>query len=162
MSNERANHQSGSLLHWVSVVVRWFGSKRVETEPALQLLAGLVPLAAPGALGIGTCEVSESAHKLPGLRELMAHPERHDRVATGHRQRCQRIGQRPTALPRLSQYLSAGSFLLIDFCLIFVPFGYCDEPQDSLIQSASSVQLVLTPNTPIRRAESPHRRRSEA
>ena len=25
--------------------------------------------------------------------------------------------------------LSAGSFLLIDFCLIFVPFGHYDEPE---------------------------------
>ena len=25
--------------------------------------------------------------------------------------------------------LSAGAFLLIDFCLIFVPFGHYDEPK---------------------------------
>ena len=25
--------------------------------------------------------------------------------------------------------LSAGSFLLIEFCLIFVPFGHYDEPE---------------------------------
>ena len=33
-------------------------------------------------------------------------------------------------LRRISQtVLSAGSFLLIDFCLIFVPFGHYDEPE---------------------------------
>ena len=31
----------------------------------------------------------------PRLRELMAHPGRHDRVAAGHRQPGQRVGQRP-------------------------------------------------------------------
>ena len=95
------------LLHWTPVVVCWFGSKLVETEPALQLLAGIVPLAAPGAPGIGTCEVPESAHEVPGLRELMAHPGRHDRVAAGHREPRQRIGQRPAALLQLRQYLPA-------------------------------------------------------
>ena len=95
------------LLHWTPVVVRWFGSKLVETEPALQLLAGIVPLAAPGAPGIGTGEVPESAHEVSGLRELMAHPGRHDRVAAGHREPRQRIGQRPAALLRLRQYLPA-------------------------------------------------------
>ena len=33
-------------------------------------------------------------------------------------------------LRRISRtVLSAGSFLLIDFCLIFVPFGHYDEPE---------------------------------
>ena len=33
-------------------------------------------------------------------------------------------------LRRISRtVLSAGSFLLIDFCLIFVPFGHHDEPE---------------------------------
>jgi hypothetical protein len=33
-------------------------------------------------------------------------------------------------LRRISQTaLSAGSLLLIDFCLIFVPFGHYDEPE---------------------------------
>ena len=64
-------------------------------------------LATPGAPGIGTGEVPEAAHEVSGLRKLMAHPGRHDRIAAHHREPRQRIGQRPAALPRLRQYLPA-------------------------------------------------------
>ena len=46
------------------------------SDNTLQLLAGLVPLAAPGAPEIGTGEGPEAAPEMPGLRELIAHPGR--------------------------------------------------------------------------------------
>ena len=84
------------LLQGTPVVMRWFGAKVVEAEPVLHLLAGVVPLPAPAAGGVGASRVPEPAHELPGLWELMAHPGRHDRVAAGDREPGQRVGQRPS------------------------------------------------------------------
>ena len=84
------------LLHRVPVRVRRFRPETVEAEPALQLLAGVVPLSAPAAGRVVTGRVPEPAYQFARPRELVAHPGRHHRVAAGDRQPRQRIGQRPT------------------------------------------------------------------
>ena len=86
------------LLHGASVVGFRFGAKSLQSEPALQFGVGIVPFPAPAARGIGAGRVPESAHQLPGLRELVAHPGRHHRIAAGDRQPGQRIGRRPAGL----------------------------------------------------------------
>ena len=74
------------LLHGASVVGFRFGAKSLQSEPALQFGVGIVPFPAPAARGIGAGRIPESAHQLPGLRELVAHPGRHHRIAAGDRQ----------------------------------------------------------------------------
>jgi len=39
---------------------------------------------------------------------------------------------------------SAGALLLMVFCLIFVPYGHCDEPENSLMKNTQSVPKALT------------------
>ena len=94
------------LLHGTPVVMRRFGTKVVEAEPALHLPAGIVLLPAPAAGGVGTGGVPEPAHQLPGLGELVAHPGRHDRIAAGDREPGQRVGQRPAGRGRLGHRLA--------------------------------------------------------
>ena len=48
-------------------------------------------------------------------------------------------------LRRISRTVpSAGSFLLIDFCLIFVPFGHYDEPEILRMQLPQFIPKALT------------------
>ena len=56
--------------------------------------------AAPCAAGIGAGTVPQAAHQGAGFRELVANPRRHDRIAPGHRQPRQRVGQRPATVCR--------------------------------------------------------------
>jgi len=39
---------------------------------------------------------------------------------------------------------SAGALLLMVFCLIFVPYGHYDEPENSLMKTTQSVPKALT------------------
>ena len=66
-----------------------------EAEPPGELLAGVVPLAAPATGGVGACGVAQSLDQPTRLGELMPHPGRHNRAAPRHRQPRQRIGKRP-------------------------------------------------------------------
>ena len=80
-------------LHRPSVVRRRFGTKTAEAEPALQFLSGVMPLPAPAAGRIAASRVSKAVHQPSGLRELMADPGRHHRVAAGHGEPRQGVGQ---------------------------------------------------------------------
>ena len=83
------------LLHGLAVCVRRFRPEVVEAEPALQLLAGIVPLTAPVAGGLIASSIPKPAHEMACFRELVAHPGRHHRVAAGHRQPRQCVGEWP-------------------------------------------------------------------
>ena len=91
------------------VVARRFRPEISEAEPAGELLAGIVAVPAPAAGRIGAGGIPEPAYQPPRLRELMAHPGRHDRVAAGHRQPGQRVGQRPAGIRRLTHDLTGVS-----------------------------------------------------
>ena len=73
------------------------GPEIVEAEPAGQLPAGVVSLPAPLAVVAGAGGVAQHSDQSTGAGELMAHPGRHDGVASGHRQPRQRVGQLPRA-----------------------------------------------------------------
>ena len=83
------------LLHRLPGVVQRLRPEVGEPEPVMELLAGVVPFPAPAAGGIGAGGVAQPADQPPRIGELMPHPGRHDRIAPGHRQPRQRIGQRP-------------------------------------------------------------------
>ena len=90
------------LLRGAAVGFRRFRPEVIDAgEPALHLLAGVVPLPAPVAGGIGAGGVPEPAHEAPGLGKLVAHPGGHDRIAARDREPGQRIGQRPAGIGRI-------------------------------------------------------------
>ena len=95
------------LLQGAAVGVRRLRAEIVEAEPAPHLLAGVVPLPAPAAGGIGAVRVPQPMHEAPGLGKLVAHPGRHDRIAAGDRQPGQRVGQRPAKVPGFRHGLAA-------------------------------------------------------
>ena len=98
------------LLQWTSVLVRGLQPKAVEAEPARQLPAGVVPFPAPFAGRVVAGRVAQPAHQTARPGKLMAHPRRHDRIAPGHRQPRQRVGQFPAMPVRIIQgRLCAGS-----------------------------------------------------
>ncbi len=82
-------------LHGSPVVAHRFRAEIVEAEPAREFLRRIVAFPAPAAGGIGAGSVPELAYQAARLRELVAYPGRHDRIAARHRQPCQCIGQRP-------------------------------------------------------------------
>ena len=97
------------LLHGAPVSSWRFRPEISEAEPAGELLAGIVVVPAPAAGGIGAGGIPEPANQPPRLGELIAHPGRHDRVAAGHRQPSQRVGQRPAGIRRLTHSLAGVS-----------------------------------------------------
>ena len=98
------------LLHRPPGFVRRLRPEVGKAEPAGKLLAGVVPLPAPAAGGVGAGGVAQPADQLPRFGKLMPHPGRHDRIAPSHRQPRQRIGQRP-AVPACTRYGLAGARL---------------------------------------------------
>ena len=94
------------LLHRSAIGARRLRAEVGEAEPAEKLLSGVVTFPAPAAGGIGACGVPKPANQPPRLRELVADPGRHDRVAPGHRQPGQGIGQRPAFAGRVRQDLA--------------------------------------------------------
>ena len=89
------------LLHRATVVARRLGTETLEAEPAGQLPPGVVPFPAPCAAGIVAGGVPQPANQAPRLGKLVADPGRHDRVAAGHREPRQRVGERPATAGRL-------------------------------------------------------------
>ena len=95
-------------LHGLSrVIVQRLRPEVLEAEPAGELLAGIVPFPAPAAAGVGAGGVAQGANDVPRLRELVADPRRHHRVAPRHRQPCEGIGQRPAVASGIGQDLAA-------------------------------------------------------
>ena len=90
------------LLHGLPcVVVPRLPAEVVKAKPAAKLLVGVVPLPAPLTLLVCAGGVAQPAHQPSRLRKLKSNPGRHDRVAPGYRQPCQRIGQRPAESGRI-------------------------------------------------------------
>ena len=94
------------LLHGPAVLVRRLRTEVGKAKPTFKLLAGVVSLLAPIAGGIAAGGVPQPVNQLSRLRELVAYPGWHDRVAPGYRQPRQRIGQRPTMAGRVCQDLA--------------------------------------------------------
>ena len=84
-------------LHRPPFKVHRLGTEVVEPEPALELLARVMALPAPAAGGILAGHVPQPPHQATRLGELVAHPGRHDRIASRHRQPSQGISERPAA-----------------------------------------------------------------
>ena len=82
------------LLHGAAVVLG-NGPEGGEAEPALQFLAGVVAFAAPGAAGIAAGGVAQALQKAACLGELELDPRRQDRVAAGHGEPSENVGERP-------------------------------------------------------------------
>ena len=78
-----------------------------EAEPARELLACIVPLPAPATGGIVAGGIPQPAHQHAGFGELVPYPGRHHRVAPGHRQPGQGVGQRPAVPCRIGQDFAA-------------------------------------------------------
>ena len=91
------------MLHGLALAVLRLWAEIVKAEPALEFLAGVLPLPAPLAGGIGAGHVPQAAHQPPGLGKLMPYPGWHYRVAAGHGKPRQGVGQRPTMLRRLGE-----------------------------------------------------------
>ena len=83
------------LLHRPSVGINRRRAEILETEPPLELSGGVVMFPAPAALRVSARRVPEPSHEAAGFRELVAHPGRHHRIASRHRQPGKRVGQRP-------------------------------------------------------------------
>ena len=82
------------LLHGAAVVLG-NGPEGGKAEPALQFLFGVVAFAAPGAAGVAAGGVAQVLQQEVGFRELVFHPRRQDRVAAGHREPGEDVGQGP-------------------------------------------------------------------
>ena len=87
------------LLHRPAILVRRLRPEVVEAEPTGQLFPDVVPFPAPITVGIAAGGVPQSPDQPARPGKLVAHPGRHHRIAPGHRQPRQRVGQFP-ALPR--------------------------------------------------------------
>ena len=74
------------------------GSEVIKAEPPGQLFPDIVPFPAPIAVRIAAGGVPQSTDQPSRSGKLVAHPGRHHRIAPGHRQPRQRVGQFP-ALP---------------------------------------------------------------
>ena len=85
-------------LHRSAVGHGRFRPEVVETEPAPEFRAGVVHFSAPTAVARRAGAVAEFGEQPPHLGELVAHPRRHDRVPSRHRQPSQHVGQRPAVL----------------------------------------------------------------
>ena len=83
------------LLHGAPVITRRLRTEAGIPEPAGELLAGIVPLAAPSAGGVPAAGIPQAPNQPARLRKLVAHPGRHDRVTTGDREPGKGVGQRP-------------------------------------------------------------------
>ena len=94
-------------LHGPAVAVLRLRAEVGEAEPARELLARVVPFPAPGARGIVAGGIPQPAHQHARFRKLVPHPGRHHRVAPGHRQPGQGVGQRPAVPRRIGQDVAA-------------------------------------------------------
>ena len=95
----RARHGSlnHDLLQGPAVLPGRLGPEIVKAEPAGQFPSGVVPLPAPLAVVAGAGGVAQPSQQSAGAGELVTNPGWHDRIASGHRQPRQRVGQLPGA-----------------------------------------------------------------
>ena len=94
-------------LHGLScALVQRLRAEVLEAEPPRELLAGIVTFPTPVAVRVGACGIAQTANDSPRLRKLVADPRWHDRVASGHRQPCQRVRQSPTLTVRSRRNLA--------------------------------------------------------
>ena len=115
------------LLHGPAFAVLGHRAEVLEAEPALQLLAGILPLSAPFAGGIRAGRISQLAHQLAGMRKLMPYPRRHHRTAAGDGQPSQCVGQRPAMPLRLPKNILA----------LLAAGGLCKPLADSRVRLGS-------------------------
>ena len=83
------------LLQGPAVLARGLRAKAGEAEPAVQLLVRVVPFAAPRAALIAAGRLPQPPHECARFGELVPDPRRQDRVATGHREPGEGVGQGP-------------------------------------------------------------------
>ena len=87
-------------LHRSAVGQGRFGAEVVETEPAPEFGAGVVHFAAPSAVAGRTGAVAQLGEQLARFGKLVSYPGRHHRVAAGHGQPGQHVGQGPARFAR--------------------------------------------------------------
>ena len=80
----RHRRLDNGLLHRPPVVAGRLRPECLKTEPALELLPGVMAFPAPLAGRIGAGLAPEQADDPSRFRELVAHPGRHDGVAARH------------------------------------------------------------------------------
>ena len=83
------------LLHRAPVRARRLGAETLEAEPAGELPPGVVPFPAPRTVRVAAGSVPQPANKPSCLRELVADPGRHDRVAARYREPRESVGEGP-------------------------------------------------------------------
>ena len=97
-------------LHRAPVLVRRLWTEVPEAEPAEKLLAGVIPLPAPLAGRVAAGGVSQPADQPDRVRELVADPGRHDRVAASYPKPGQGVGQGPAVSGRIcDDFVTMGS-----------------------------------------------------
>ena len=91
------------LLQGNAILIGGFGPKVGKSKPAGQFLLRIVALPAPLAVPVLTGRVPQQLQYFAGPGEFVQHPGRHGRVAAGHGEPGQGIGQGPALLVRVGE-----------------------------------------------------------
>ena len=91
------------LLQGNAILIGGFGPEVGKSKPAGQFLLRIVALPAPLAVPVLTGRVPQQFQYSAGLGEFVQHPGRHGRVAAGHGEPGQGIGQGPALLVRVGE-----------------------------------------------------------